>query len=265
VQSIRKSVGKTRFAFTAPKPIGYISVEIGSEEGPADAFIPAGADECGDIQIVRIRMDEPAYPDPALYENSKKGKQEYDSALSEAVQAAAQPAWDQFYRAYYASIANFRTTVIDTTSDLYQLQRLANFGRLEKIPQLAYGQLKREFAKLFDDAFATPGNLICISHMKDRGETVKDEKGGTKWQATGVYEIDGPSVITDKVQAVVEMWREDLETEDETTGLKVKFNAQIIDSRHNPAAMGHKFVDFDVTFADVAKVIFPNSTATDWV
>lgn len=265
VQSIKKSAGKTRFAFTAPKPIGYISVEIGSEEGPAENFIPDGADSFDGIQIVRIRMEEPEYPDPSKFAATKEGQREYDEAISAAVQAAAQPAWDKFYNAYYTSIKNMRTTVIDTGTDLYQLQRLANFGRLEKIPQLAYAQLKREFAKLFDDVFATEGNLIVISHMKDRGETIKDERTGKdKWIATGVYEMDGSNVVSDKVQAMIEMWREDLQEEDEETGMKVKFHAAIIDSRHNPQAMGKEFTTLEISFSDLAQAIFPKSKREDW-
>lgn len=265
LQSIKKSVGKTRLALTAPKPLGYISVEIGSEEGPADAFIPEGMDSCDDIQIARVRMETPVYPNPIEYPDTKEGKRSLDDAISNAVQAVAAPALDQFYSAYYASIGNMRSTVVDTGSDLYQLMRLANFGRLEKIPQLAYGQLKRDYAKLFDDAFASTGNLIMIHHMKDRGQTIVDEKTGKdKWIATGVYEIDGSNVVTDKVQAVVEMWREDLKEADEETGMLVRFWAQIIDSRHSPASMGQTFKDFDVTFADIARKIFPNSKASDW-
>lgn len=264
VQSIKKSVGKTRFAFTAPKPIGYISIEIGSEEGPADEFIPDNRESFDGIQIVRIQMADPAYPNILDYPATKEGRKSYDEALSEAVQDAAQPAWDSFYSAYYASIANMRTTVIDTGTDLYQLQRLANFGRLEKIPQLAYGQLKREFSKLFDDAFKSSGNLIVNSHMKDRGQTTVDDRGREKWTASGIYEMDGCQVVTDKVQAVIEMWRDDLQEIDIETGLFVKFHAQIVDSRHTPSCMGRKFSTLDISFPDVAMAIFKGSTISDW-
>src|SRR3990167_2124209 len=265
LQSVRKSAGKTRFAFTAPKPIGYISVEIGGEEGAADEFIPSGAESCDDIHIVRIRMKSPVYPDPADFGTDKDGLKKFDEAVSAAVQAAAEPAYNKFYNAYAASVANMRSTVIDTGTDLYQLARLANFGRLEKIPQLAYAQVKREFAKMVDDAFSQPGhNLIWIHHMKDRGAMVTDDRGREKWQATGVYEMDGCNTVLDKVQANIEFWREDLSEDDPETGLKVRFWAEVVDSRHNPRCMRKQFSTLEIGFPEIAVAIVEGSKIADW-
>jgi hypothetical protein len=261
IQSIRKSVGKTRLALTAKKPLGYISVEIGGEEGVADDFIKDGMDENPEIQIVRIRMDDPVYPDPAAYGTDERGIKQYDEAMALAMQNAAAPAMDAFYAAYYFSIKNMRTTVVDTGTDLYALARMADFGRLEKIPQLAYTQVKRAFAKMLDDAYSQPGNCLWLHHMKDRGETV-EEKGKKKWQASGVYDMDGCSVVTDKVQAVIELWRDDL-TEVNTNGLMVDFHATIVDSRHSSMAMGQKFKNDDITFADIAMTI-AGGNRSDW-
>ena len=262
IQSIRKSAGKTRLALTARKPIGYISVEIGGEEGVADSFIPEGANSFDGIQIARVRMEDPQYPDPTKFDTSTKpGQREYDDAIAAAVQTVAQPAMDAFYAAYYASLANMATTVVDTGTDLYQLARLADFGRLEKIPQLAYAQVKRAFAKIVDDAFSTPGHsLLFLHHMKDRGIVGEDKK----WSASGNYEMDGCMTVLDKVQANIELWREDLTESDPETDLMVRFWGQITDSRHSPSAMGKKFSTLDLTFADIATAIMPTSKRSDW-
>ena len=260
IQGIKKSVGKTRLAMTAKKPVGYISVEIGGEEGVIDSFIPAGVQEFDGIQIARIRMEDPVYPDPGLYVGRDK---EYDKAISDAVQTVAMPAMDSFYKAYYASLANMATTVVDTGTDVYQLARMADFGRLEKIPALAYTQVKRSFAKLFDDTFSAQGSCLWIHHMKDKGETFVNDKGKDQWRATGVYEMDGCMVVNDKVQAVIELWRDDLKEIDEETARMVKFHAMIVDSRHNADAMGQIFTN-DFTFADIGMAIFPGSKRSDW-
>ncbi len=264
IQSIRKSVGKTRLALTGPKPLGYISVEIGGEEGVIDSFIEDGQESNEGIQIARVRMATPTYPDAGAYPNTKEGKKEYDAAVAEAVQLVAAPAMDQFYAAYYASLANMRTTVVDTGTDVYLLARLANFGRIERVPQLAYGQINKEFAKMLDDAYASPGNCIWLHHMKDRGIMV-EEKGSQKWQASGVYEMDGCKIITDKVQAVIELWRDDLKEASESTGRMVKFNCQVVDSRHSPDAMGTVLCDDQITLADLGMLIVGGSKKGDWV
>ncbi len=258
IQSIKKSEGKTRLAFTARKPIGYVSVEIGGEEGVADGFIPTGQESFDGIQIAKIRMDTPAYPNPLDFGTDTAGIKKYDEAVSAAVQAAAEPAMNAFYNAYYASLDNMATTVVDTATDLYSLMRLANFGRLEKIPQLAYGQIKRDFAKLLDDAYTRPGSCLFTAHMKDHGEVIDK-----KWQATGVYETDSCSVLTEKVQAVIQLWRTELTEPSQTTGRMVEFSGQVVDSRHSADAMGTIFKDDQISLADIGMCIM-QSKRSDW-
>lgn len=265
IQSIKKSVGKTRLALTAPKPIGLIIVEVGGDEGVADQFIPAGMELNEDIQKVEIHMESPNYPNPNDFNlDDKASSKKYDEAVHAAVQEVAAPAMDAFYNAYYTSLKHMATTIVDTGTDLYRLCRLANFGRTEKIPQLAYTAVKNDFAKMLDDAFSAKGNVLWIHHMKDKGETIDDGKGSKKWVESGNFQINGCEVITDKVQAVIELWRDDLTEADEKTGRMVKFHGQIVDSRHNPDAMGSKFVDDDLTFAQIGMALIPSTKESDW-
>lgn len=262
IQGLRKS-GKTRLAFTAPKPIGYIAVEIGGEEGPADQFIPDGVNENPDIQIVRIIMDSPIFPNREDFGKGSTADKDYNEAVTLAQQIPAEQALNAFYNAYYASLANCKTTVVDTGSDLWELIRMANFGRLEKIPMLSYGPMNKSMDKLIDDAFSTKGNLIMIHHMKEKWMQVLNEKTGNMMgQPSGIFEMSGYSGIPKKVQAVVEMWREDLKEPCEFTEMLVKFNSVIIDSRHNPASMG-KTMEVDITFPKLAVQIL-GGKESDW-
>lgn len=263
IQGMTKA-GKTRLALTAKKPMGFISIEIGGDEGVVDQFIPDGMDANEDIQIIRIKMDNPAYPSRADYPGGKEGDKGYDEAVSMAVQEVAAVALDKFYEAYYASLENMATTVVDTGSDLWELVRLSNFGRLEKIPQLAYGQMNKSMDKLIEDAFSYTGSVIFLHHMKEKWENVM-ENGKLKSTPSGVFELAGYSGMKKKVQATIEMWREDLtqETADNDTGRLVTFHCQIMESRHNPDAMGTAFKN-DFTFADIGVTIIGNSKKVDW-
>ncbi len=262
VQGLQKS-GKTRLALTSKKPLGYIAVEIGGEEGVVDQFIPPDVESFDGIQIVKIRMDDPVYPNREDFKADKAGEKDYNEAVSEAVQNAAAPALDAFYAAYYASLGSMETTVVDTGSDLWELMRLANFGRLEKIPQLAYGQLNKSMDKLIDDAFSAQGSLILIHHMTEKWENYVDEKSGKeRGKPSGVFVMSGYKGIPKKVQAVVELWREDLAEADDATGMLVKFNAMIVDSRHSAMSMGQKFGgEFD--FASIGMAVM-QSKRSDW-
>lgn len=251
--------GKTRLALTGRKPCGYIAVEVGGDEGVVDQFIPQGADSTEDIQIAKIRMGAVDYPNPEDYRGNDRA---YQDALSEAVQGVAGKALDEFYAAYYASIENFELTVVDTGSDLWEIARLANFGRLEKIPQLAYAQLNKSMDKLIDDAYSCKGSVIFTHHMKEVWESFTAENGKQQGRPSGRFDMAGYGGIKKKVQAVIELWREDLEESNED-GLMVNFNAMIVDSRHNPYAMGQKFSG-EFTLADIGTAIVGGSKKADW-
>jgi len=126
IQGLLKN-GKTRLALTAKKPVGLISVEIGGDEGVVDRFIPEGQNSTEDIQIARIVIPNVDYPDPS--------EKDFDRLVTEAVQASAGEAVEKFYDAYGYSLANNATTIVDKGTDLWEIIRLANFGRLEKVPQ----------------------------------------------------------------------------------------------------------------------------------
>lgn len=251
--------GKTRLALTGRKPMGYISIEIGGDEGVVDQFIKAGQDTNDQIQIVQIRMADPVYPDAATFKDDKA----YNDAVSAAVQAVAEEAMEKFYAAYYTSLANFETTIVDTGSDLWELIRLANFGRLEKVPQLAYTQLNKAMDKILDDAYAYKGSVLFTHHVKEKWQTFINDKGKEQGKPSGIFDMAGYSGIKKKVQAVIELWREDLTEPDPETGLLVGFHGIINDSRHNAASMGQRFKG-EFTLADIGMCVIP-SAAKDWV
>ncbi len=263
IQGLPK-VGKTSLALSAPKPIGYIGVEVGGEEGVIDKFIPAGSDKSDSIFVAPIIVEPVVYPPRENFAGTKEGEKEYQEAVSEAVQTVAGPALDKFYEAYYYSLKNMATTVVDTGSDLWELARMANFGRLEKVPQLAYTQLNKAMDKLFDDAKSYPNNVLWLHHMKEKWENYEDDRGKRQSRPSGVFDMAGYGGVKKKVQATIELWRQDLEEENPETGLYVDFFGQIIDSRHNTGCMGRKFSTLELTFTDIAMAVFPGTKRSDW-
>lgn len=258
IQGMSKS-GKTRLALTAKKPIGYIAVEIGGDEGVVDQFIPDGAESSEDIHRVLIRIPDITYPTDIT--DAKK----YDEAVVAEVQRTASEALEKFYNAYYASISNFATTIVDTGSDLWEIMRMANFGRLEKIPQLAYTQLNKQMDKVIDDAFRANGSVIFTHHLKEKYEQVLNEKTGKEQgKASGMYVLAGYGGVSKKVQLTVELWREDLTEENPETGRMTKFCSQVIDSRHNADCIGKNFNDLELSFPDIGMAVIRNSVRSDW-
>ena len=125
--------GKMHLALTGRRPTGLISIEIGGDEGVVDQFIPEGQSETDKIQIVRIRMEDPLYPNRDDYAKGMNGDKEFDSAVTAAVQESAAAALDKFYLAYYASLSNFEVTIVDTGSEGIPLSyKYTCIGRLDR-------------------------------------------------------------------------------------------------------------------------------------
>ena len=257
IQSITNA-GKTYLALTGKRPIGYIAVEIGGEEGVVDKFIPEGAEESPDIHIARITMDEPAYVDATGLSDK-----DYQQRVTENVQVAAGAALDKFYAAYYASIANMATTIVDCGDDVWEIARLANFGRLERVPQLAYTQLNKSMDKLIDDSYSYGGSVFWLHHMTEKWITFTNDKGKEQGKPSGEFVMSGYKGAVDKVQAVIELWRDDLEEANPDTGRMIKFNAQVIKSRHNADWIGAKFHDDNINIAHIGSKL-AGGKPEDW-
>jgi hypothetical protein len=100
--------------------------------------------------------------------------------------------------------------------------------------------------------------------MKERWETYEDDRGKKQGRPSGVFEMSGYKGAIDKVQTVIELWRDDLEDPNPNTGRMIKFNAQIMKSRHNADAIGNKFEDDNITVADIGTAIVSGSKRKDW-
>lgn len=250
-----QKVGKTRLALTAPKPLGYIGIELSGEEGVIDRFIPEGVDENPDIQVAHVYVPEFTHGDI---------KSDDKTWMDENMQMASD-ALDQFYAAFEYSLQNLRTTVIDAGTDVWELIRTAHAGRLEKVPQLAYGAMNNEFEALLNKAAASQHSVIWLHRMKEIWTDYVDENGKRQGRKTGTFEPAGYKNVPSRVQAVIELWKEELEGDDinPNTGRKVRFCATVTDSRHNPDVMGVEFYDDQINFADLAALI-TNTDRSQW-
>ncbi len=71
-----------------------------------------------------------------------------------------------------------RSMVWDQADELYEFLRLANFGKLEKNPQLAYGPVNMEWKSLVRTARQVKKNLILIHQLKPKYRNVVDPQSG---------------------------------------------------------------------------------------
>ena len=121
----REKVGKTHFALTAPDPIFFINIDIGAE-GVLDKFQAEGKK----IYLYDVRVPRTAPKDyyVPMWESLKK-------VFEKACQVGA------------------GSIVVDTASEVWELARLAKFGKLTQVMPQHYVEVNNEFREILRLAF----------------------------------------------------------------------------------------------------------------
>ena len=187
-------VHNTHFALTAPDPIFFINVDIGTE-GVLDKFQAEGKR----IYVYDVRVPRTASKDyyVPMWENLKK-------------------IFEKVYQVGAGSVA------VDTDTEVYELARLAKFGKLTQVMPQHYTEVNNEYREILRLAYDSVMNSVFIHKMKPK------YIGNAR---TGEYEPSGFGDMAYQSQINVTMHREDSESGPE-------FSAFIEDCRHNPNVNG---------------------------
>lgn len=191
--------GKTHFSLTAPGPIFFFNIDIGTE-GVVHKFQTDGKK----VFVYEIRV--------------RKGgnKNDYSLLWSDLRQKA-----ESIYR------LNTGTAVFDTGTEAYELSRLSHFGKLTQVLPHNYVEVNSEWRDFLRLAYDSTMNTIFIHKMKPKW--VNDKR-------TGEYETSGFSEMGYMSQANVTTFREDSSDED---GMSVsEFGILIKDCRQNSELNG---------------------------
>jgi len=209
--------GKDHMALTYNEgPIYLHSFDIGTE-GVVDKFAPGGEfwyEGRPDIMIAEYELEmQPG-------EGSAK-----------EVGSAAGRVWDGFVSNYKDSVlsakANQGLVIVDTGTEMWELLRLASFGKLTQVMPHHYGPVNAEMRELV--RFAYEGHCAALLHKSvDEWENYVGSDGKEKGRKTGRKGRKGFSDMPFLVQCNVQCWREDLETGGSN------FWATVIDCRQNP-------------------------------
>jgi hypothetical protein len=190
--------GKTHFTLTAPDPIFYFDMDNGAE-GVIHKFKSLG-----------------------------KKIYTYPVSLSKTTsQAKHKETWDGVKAAILKVCEhNQGTGILDTSSEMYELARLARFGKLEQVLPHHYSLVNAEWQKeILQAMYDSSMNWILIHRVKP--VWLNDKR-------TGKFEMAGFADTGYKVQLKITAFRETLLDED---GVKsVQFGISIDDCR-NPARL----------------------------
>jgi len=195
--------GKTHFALTAPEPIIYFNVDIGTE-GVVGKFQEQGKQ----ILIYDVRVPREASKD--LWSQM----------------------WSDFkQRVRKAYGIQSGTIVYDTASEVYELARLAHFGRLTEVKPSDYAVVNNEWREVMRLAYDAPVNTIFIHKVKAVWGMVATSSGRSSLARTGEFEMAGFTEMEYLTQANLVMGCEFTESGPE-------FSAFLKNCRHNPNISG---------------------------
>lgn len=190
----REKTGKTHFGLTAPGPIFFINIDIGTE-GVLDKFQEAGKQ----IYVYDVRVPRTAAKDVYV------------------------PMWENlkaiFQKVYQAGAGS---VVVDTDTEVYELARLAKFGKLAQVMPQHYTEVNNEYREILRLAYDSSMNSVFIHKMKPK--YINNAR-------TNEYEMSGFADMGYNSQINIIMNRED-------TDEGPVFSAFIKDCRHNPAVNG---------------------------
>jgi hypothetical protein len=213
--------GKTRWGFTMPKPLAYFQLDANYEHVLAWARKQYGKDK-----IRHIRY----FADP-------RGD----------IRAANAAVFERLIKDFDYCVDNFRSVLIDTSTELMDVRKIAEFGRNTQIPQIYYGSIYSDFRWMVKRALDSNCNVNFVHRLKD------EWKAGDR---TGEFVMDGWRGVQFDAQVYVEHQR-DAEGE---------FTTNILECAQNASLMGMTLAasEEENDFKTLAMRVFPDSDESDW-
>jgi len=150
-----------------------------------------------------------------------------------------------------------RTLVVDTGTEVYELVRLAHFGRLESVKPHHYGPVNKEMRDLVKAAYEREDlNVIWVHKMKK--QYAQNKKGDDSW--TGGYEMAGFSDMPFLVDVTIEnYWVNPTEDAPGRFGFRVTGVG-----RQTPDVCGLELEGADCNFQMLAMLLYPEVDPAWW-
>lgn len=203
--------GKNHFAFTAPGPIYEHSFDIGNE---------------GVVQKFQSKKK--------IYIAEYELELQPGEGTDKEVATAADKVWSEFLANYHDGLNSCGngTTLVDTGTEMWELLRLARFGKLTQVMPHHYGPVNKEMQEAIREGFGHHCNVIFLHKLKDEWENYTDSSGKEKGRKTGKKARVGFSDIPFLVQVNLQCQRVDNE------GGGSSFQITVEDCRQNSEVNG---------------------------
>lgn len=224
--------GKTHLALTAPGPMALFNMDVGLE-GVINKF-------CDDKEIYPYDLRVPA---PTRATAKEEAEQEWNRFVD---------IWTQMM-----DLRSVRTLVVDTATELWDLARVAYFGKLNQVKPHNYVEVNAEFRRIIRMPFeSSDKNVILLHKMKKRYVN-------EKWD--GSYERAGFNDVGFLVQADCQIHRlYKRHMKERGFDVEPPFALEILESRHNPRLAEQTFEGPMCSFPFLACQLIEGSAYDDW-
>lgn len=214
--------GKTRFGFTMPKPLAYFQLDANYEHVLADARTKFKGKN--DIKHIRYFADS-------------RGD----------IKSSNLAVFERVVKDFDYCVDNFKSVLIDTTSELLDVRKLAEFGRQTQIMQIYYGGIYADFRWMVKRALDSNCNVNFVHRMKK-------EYRNDNW--SGGFELEGWRGVMYETQVYVEHERDADGT----------FTTNVIECAQNALLMGSSLssAEDENDFPTLATQIFQDTDKEDW-
>lgn len=255
-----EKMGKTHWALTAPDPIAVVATDTGSEE------------------IVRKFLR--AYPHRRIYVNNFAVPEKADKSEM----AEYHKEWKRM-RDVIEAIRDdryFRTIIGDTGTEIWELCRLAAFGKLSQVLPQHYVAVNAEFREVIKMLYARPDLNVILTH-KVKKQYVAGKEGKDVWN--GKWERSGFGDLPYLVDVNLQLRFASKKTADEIAQLESRpslsetqgvpdpkapwqgidrFCMELKDCRQNPDVVGEVFRGDMCSFPWLGMLVFPQSDPMYW-
>lgn len=220
--------GKTHWAMTAPPPIAVIASDTGTENIVQ--------------KFMREGKDIALYPYRVSPVGRSKGEYEKEYLkLERAIEAVLK-------------FNNFRSLVVDTATEYWEMLRLARFGKLTQVMPHHYGPVNDEMKSMVKAVVDKPGlNSVWIHKLRKTYATNKEGKDAWNgnWERAGFGDM---GYLVDVVAAHYL----NMDTRE--------FGITVLDSRHETTNLvGQMFEGVSCDFLSLACAAFPESDPNYWL
>jgi hypothetical protein len=274
--------GKTRLGFDAPKPLLYVNMDIGHEGVVEKTPDP------------RIVMTDPFVfrASETIFLEREKGSKD---DVSKIVMDQAKPQLDRLRRTYYKALREpilraggksgqarnlyAKTIVMDTGSEVWELMRMVELGKLSQVKSHHYVEVNAMMRDFVRAGFDSDVNVIWLHKLKSEWKAGAEGKQAK----SGVLERKGFEEMNYLMQANVLLYRAPrIGAPDQVWKWKsgeggivefvsatrtendLGFRCLFGNSRFDPALEGTELQNEQITFKNLAAIVAPQVDPAAW-